>query len=643
MRLPWRPGDRRVFFAAVLVALLAVLGGFQWRWLEQVNRSERQRLRSNLRAAADAFTDAFDRELTHAFSNFHVPPGPSSARAARLQESVREWQRTARHRRLLKDVYLAEREPDGAMTLRRHRADTGTLESAAWPLELRDLQQRLEHGPRSGGRDGEPPRPPAPYADEVPALVVPLEPTPGSDRPHIQACAILVLDLAFVTQELFPELTARFFVATSGVDGRIAVVRKEEPGRALFRSDPTLPLERMGEGDVRADLFSLRGQGGQEEPRGPRLEERGRMLRSDADRQPPRRGFDDEGGPDRRGGWRDRRAPPDPVDERDRLGPPDPGGSRDRGEDPPPERAAYSPPARADAPPGRERAGGRWQLIVSHRAGSLENAVAGLHRYNLAMSFGIFVLLGLSGTMLVVSTQRAERLARQQIEFVAGVSHELRTPIAAMRSAGQNLADGVVKEPDAVRRYGSLVDREGRRLTEMVEKILEFAGMQSGQRIYQLRALSESGIAEVIEAALAACRGMAEEAGARLTSELAPNLPDVDADPEALRRVLQNLLENAVKYGGPDGVVTLSARREGSSLALSVSDRGRGIRESERAHLFTPFYRGRDAARSSPGTGLGLSLVKEIVEAHHGRVSIEKGEGGRGSRFTVRLPARKSA
>lgn len=83
----------------------------------------------------------------------------------------------------------------------------------------------------------------------------------------------------------------------------------------------------------------------------------------------------------------------------------------------------------------------------------------------------------------------------------------------------------------------------------------------------------------------------------------------------------------------------ISARREGAFLWLAVSDRGRGVRESEKAHLFTPFFRGRDAARSSPGTGLGLSLVKEIVEAHHGRVRVDKGDSGRGSRFVVLLPS----
>ena len=119
---------------------------------------------------------------------------------------------------------------------------------------------------------------------------------------------------------------------------------------------------------------------------------------------------------------------------------------------------------------------------MKHPSGSLEAAVNAARRRNLIVSSSILAVLGVSVGLLVLSTRRAQELARQQMEFVAAVSHELRTPLAVIRSAAENLADGVVNDEAQIRKYGELVRNEGRRLTEMVEQILEFAGIQSGQR-----------------------------------------------------------------------------------------------------------------------------------------------------------------
>src|SRR6185437_9758188 len=129
----------------------------------------------------------------------------------------------------------------------------------------------------------------------------------------------------------------------------------------------------------------------------------------------------------------------------------------------------------------------RWRLLVQHPSGSLEAAVNSARRRNLIISSSILSMLGASIGLLVLSTRRAQELARQQMEFVAAVSHELRTPLAVIRSAGENLADGVVKDDTENHKYVVLIRSEGRRLTEMVEQILEFAGIQSGQRGFALR------------------------------------------------------------------------------------------------------------------------------------------------------------
>ena len=291
----------------------------------------------------------------------------------------------------------------------------------------------------------------------------------------------------------------------------------------------------------------------------------------------------------------------------------------------------------------------RWRLVASHPAGSLDAAVDRAHRRNLAISFGILLLLGASLMLMLLSTRRIQALARQQLEFVAGVTHELLTPLAAVRSAGQNLADGVVAEPRQVRRYGRLVEDEGRRLSTMVEQVLEFAGMQTGGRSYTL---ARTALAPVVDGALEEYEGVLEEQGVHLERQVDDDLPEVMADARALRRAIQNLIANAVKYGLPSGsgeapeepawigLRAVAAKgRKGREVRLSVEDRGPGIAAADLPRLFEPFYRGGNGSSAAvPGSGLGLSLVRHIAEGHGGRVTV-RSEAGRGSTFTLHLPA----
>jgi signal transduction histidine kinase len=275
-----------------------------------------------------------------------------------------------------------------------------------------------------------------------------------------------------------------------------------------------------------------------------------------------------------------------------------------------------------------------WRLLVKHPSGSLEGAVNTARRRNLVISSTILGVLGLSVGFLVVSTRRAHDLARQQLEFVATVSHELRTPLAVIRSAADNLADGVVSDEARIRQYGQLVRREGLRLTDLVEQILEFAGLQSGQRTMTPRPI-ETGrlLREVVATAEATA-----PAGVRVDVTIADNLPAVAGDEAALRRVFQNLIGNAIKYGADARWIGVSATFTASTLEVSVSDRGIGIAAADQARIFDPFYRAPAVvAAQIQGAGLGLSLVKRIVEAHAGRITL-KSAPGEGSTFTVSLP-----
>jgi signal transduction histidine kinase len=280
--------------------------------------------------------------------------------------------------------------------------------------------------------------------------------------------------------------------------------------------------------------------------------------------------------------------------------------------------------------------GGIWTLNVQHSAGSLEQFIAGARRKNLAVSFGILSLLGVSIVLIFVSAQRAKTFAQRQIDFVSSVSHEFRTPLAVIYSAGENLADGVAKEETQVSRYGNLIKGEGRKLTAMVEQILDYAGADSGRKKYDLR---EQNVEEIIENALTECEPLLQEKGFPVEKDIAPNLPNIVADKTALSRALQNLIVNSVKYSNGEKYLKISVRfgSEGK-IKIAVEDKGLGIAKKDLPHVFEPFYRSASVVDEQiHGNGLGLSLVKQTVEAHKGEVKV-KSEIGSGSKFTIYLP-----
>jgi signal transduction histidine kinase len=276
-----------------------------------------------------------------------------------------------------------------------------------------------------------------------------------------------------------------------------------------------------------------------------------------------------------------------------------------------------------------------WRLAVKHRAGSLEAAVANARLRNLGISFGILLLLGISVLTMVVTTHRAQRLASQQMAFVAGVSHELRTPLAVIRSAGENLADGLIEDATQSRKYGTIIRNEGRRLSEMVERILDFAGIQAQRRNYELRPVE---VTDLVKATLDDNAALLDSGMFEVATSLPPESMKILADPAALKSALQNLVSNAVKYSNGSKWIGLTVQRHGDSVEIRVQDRGIGIPSSDLPHIFEPFYRGREVMDAQiQGSGLGLSLVKHVVEGHKGTIAVDSSHR-RGTTFTLRLP-----
>jgi signal transduction histidine kinase len=278
---------------------------------------------------------------------------------------------------------------------------------------------------------------------------------------------------------------------------------------------------------------------------------------------------------------------------------------------------------------------------LKHRAGSLDLAITQARRRNLAISFGILLLLVVSVVIVFISSHRARRLARQQFEFVAGVSHELRTPVAVISMTGSNLAYGRIRDFQKVKQYGELIQAEGRRLAEMIEQILGFAGADANtSSMSRVRV----DVSSIIDNALVAMRPQIAEKGFVCLREISQDLPQINVHARSIEHAVQNLLSNAVKYSGESRHIRLKAqlarsRYGAQEIQITVQDFGLGIKSDELPEIFEPFRRGREVIEMNiAGTGLGLSLVKQIMETHGGRVSIDS-VYRKGSAFTLHLPA----
>jgi signal transduction histidine kinase len=580
--------------AAVLAILLVVLASLQYRWLGQVARAEGERARARLSTAASGFAADFDREVGHVAACLGSSPAsdePVNERVARRHDCLAR----SGVQPLVADLYRAERQPAGEVLLSRFDPASRSLAPIPWPVPLEAIRLRLQNESETDVSGFERRRRfPDPIDGDVPALVLterqrPLGETREEPAPGRRPVLIARLDVAYLANTLFPDLERRYFGHGSLRDYELAVVRRTDPVHALYASEQANAAS-FRSGDATADLLTFRV-------------------------------FEEA----RRSEMANRRPPPGKP-----LG------------DSSPSRFQGSPPRPSWRPGqggGDRFSSGPWRLVAVHRSGSLDAAVARTRRRNLAVGFGILAVLASSVTMLAVSARRAQRLARQQIDFVAAMSHELHTPLTAIRSAGQNLADGVVSENGQVRRYGSLIESEGRRLSEMVTRVLDFAGIQSGLRAYRMRPVP---VARIVDSALSNCRLAAEQKSIHVERDVPPGLPPVLADEDAIGRALQNLIDNAIKYGGDKRWMRVRASLvpNGSrpQIAISVEDRGPGVRQSERRHIFEPFYRGESSpAEGVAGSGLGLALVRPIVEAHGGTVTVESNDGG-GARFTIRIP-----
>ena len=280
-----------------------------------------------------------------------------------------------------------------------------------------------------------------------------------------------------------------------------------------------------------------------------------------------------------------------------------------------------------------------WKLWLSFKAGSLDEFVSKTRNRNLTISFGILLLLGISGVMIIIFAQRSRELAEQQMLFVAGVSHELRTPITVIRSAAENLSEGVIQNEERKMEYAQLMLSESKRLSEMVDQIMEFSGIQSGKKIYNF---TDVAIDALMQQVLEELTPIAHQKNIEIQFSNISKVPVVHADKDALFLAITNLLRNAIKFSEQGEKVIFrvdeTSFKSGLGLRIQVQDFGIGIPEDEQKKIFQPFYRADYAvSQQIKGNGIGLSLVERVAKEHEGDITVQS-TPGKGSTFTLIMP-----
>ena len=573
-----------------LLLLLPLLAILQYRWIGEVSEADRQRMAESVNTAAIRFAEDFNSQITRALFTFQIRGGANADDlddlAERYTQRYNEWAAATSYPQLVKRAFIARRTDSGAIELLGLDPQAGTLAALDWPEDLTSVRTDLERRPnveRGAGSprlqmrrfsNGDNPVAVLPIVSGTPAPASPRPQVPGSRRPMFRGISFQTSGWSIV--EFDRKYLLQEFVPT--------LINR------YFQPD--------GSSSYRLAILSHDGAA--------QL-----IYRSDPDIT-----------------LQDLQ----PADVAINIFSPESGRGR---------RAGSPGPGRGQGgfggPPGPSISG-TWQLIAKHRAGSLDLAVASVRRRNLAVSFGILLILGGSVVMIVISSHRAHTLAQLQMDFVARVSHELRTPLAIIRSAAYNVLSGVVSNEKDVREYARIVGTEGQRLSAMVDQILLFSKMESGHSAYDLQPVD---VEEIVEQAIRTMSASIDAATCTIDRHIPPHLPVVKADAVAVTQCLQNLISNAIKYGRRAGIahieVEASANAADHTVRISVIDQGLGIDSSDLPQIFEPFYRGKNARSDIPGSGLGLNLVRRLITGQGGRVTVES-KVGEGTRFTMHLP-----
>jgi signal transduction histidine kinase len=275
-----------------------------------------------------------------------------------------------------------------------------------------------------------------------------------------------------------------------------------------------------------------------------------------------------------------------------------------------------------------------WRAGLQDLCSSPEEMAAANFRNNVMWTGGaFFVLLGAVG-LSIGAVARQMRLSQMKSDFVSNVSHELRTPLSSIRVFGEYMRLGRVEKPEKVRQYGEYIEAESRRLTQLINNILDFSKIESAEKKYRF---CDTDVAELVEQTVAAFEVPLRDRGVTISLD-ADAAPRLRLDKDAIAQVLMNLLDNAVKYSDGRADIDVRVASTNQEVRIAVQDHGIGIPAAEQKKIYEKFYRvGSTLVHDVKGSGLGLSIVQHVVQAHGGRVELVSAPGD-GSTFTIVLP-----
>ncbi len=291
--------------------------------------------------------------------------------------------------------------------------------------------------------------------------------------------------------------------------------------------------------------------------------------------------------------------------------------------------------------PGSESLGEGFRGVnVKFKEGQLHVASNGSWASIYAIGIGLILLVtAVAGFVLMRDVNRDLRMSELRSQFVASVSHELKTPLTAIRMFAETLSLGRARDARTHSEYLETIVNESERLTRLVDNVLDFSKIEQGKRIYQMR---PANLANVVQSAARAMQYPLSQQGFTLNVAIHNGVGGASVDADAMEQAILNLLSNAMKYSGDSRDIDLSLRGEDREAVIEVRDRGIGIAPAEQTRIFEKFYRGPATGGTVAGTGLGLTVVQHVVQAHGGRIEI-KSDAGAGSTLSIRIPASASS
>jgi signal transduction histidine kinase len=277
-----------------------------------------------------------------------------------------------------------------------------------------------------------------------------------------------------------------------------------------------------------------------------------------------------------------------------------------------------------------------WRIALYRPPGGSPRETVRRQVMLFTMAFGLLLATIAVGVVLTWRLVRREtEMARLKADFVANVSHDLKTPLSVIRMFAETLELGRVRDDETRREYYRVMTQESERLSRLIENVLDFSRIEGGRRVYARRPLA---VEPLVRDTLEAFSYPLAQQGFKVEVDVAAGLPEVAIDGEAIAQAVANLIDNAIKYSGERKTLRVTVGIEDGRLAISVADEGIGIPREEQERIFEKFYRaGPSETQSRRGSGVGLALVRHIVDAHGGDVRVES-RPGEGSRFTIRLP-----